>query len=111
MIPAVQRTGYFPADFAGQFEWYFEHAGEEVAFQFKSTLEATMQKLIQQPAMGRARRFRDPRLKNLRSFRVAAPFRKLLIFYRLQGDSLDFVRLIHGARDLSRRLTQPPGAD
>jgi plasmid stabilization system protein ParE len=35
-------------------------------------------------------------------------FENLLIFYRAEDEVLDAVRLMHGARNLPRRLTEPP---
>ena len=42
---------------------------------------------------------------------VRKPFDKHLIFYRVCGDTLDIVRIVHGRRDLPRRLLDPPGAE
>jgi hypothetical protein len=41
-------------------------------------------------------------------FRVEAPFHNLLIFYRHDGKVLSVERLMHGSRDLPRRLVEPP---
>ena len=38
---------------------------------------------------------------------LATPNR--LIFYRHYQQTLDALRVLHGARDLARRLPQPPG--
>ena len=35
-------------------------------------------------------------------------FDKLLIFYRVEAGTLNLIRLMHGARDLPRRLIEPP---
>ena len=50
-------------------------------------------------------------LQGLRSFRVEPPFKKLLIFYRIEGDWIEAWRLMHGARDLPRRLAELPAAE
>jgi toxin ParE1/3/4 len=47
----------------------------------------------------------------LHSFRVEPPFNVHLIFYRVVDDALFAERLMHGARDLPRRLLEPPGLD
>ncbi len=52
-----------------------------------------------------------PKLAGIRFFLVRKPFDKHLIFYRVCGDTLDIVRIVHGMRDLPRRLLDPPGAD
>src|SRR3989442_11326876 len=46
----------------------------------------------------------------LRSFAVEQPFQRFLIFYREDGAILQAVRLMDGARDLPRRLMEPPGS-
>jgi hypothetical protein len=61
-----------------------------------------------QPDLGRPRHFRHRDLPGLRSFPVEHPFENLLIFYRANDETLDAIRLMHGARDLPRRLREPP---
>ena len=51
------------------------------------------------PQLGHAERFR--KIADIRSFRISG-FDKYLILYRVNPDSVEFVRLIHGARDLPR---------
>jgi plasmid stabilization system protein ParE len=111
MSLAIQRAAYFVADFEIQFDWYVEKAGAELAWRFQAAVDESLRKISIQPDLGRIRRFRNPRLIGLRSFRVERPFRRLLIFYRISGDCLQAVRLMHTARDLPRRLTQPPGTE
>ena len=106
----VQRASYFTADFEKQFAWYVEQAGAELAWRFYHALEESLRKISSQPDLGRPRHFRDPKLQYLRSYQVERPFGKLLIFYPIEGNALQAIRLMHGARDLPRRLNQPPGS-
>jgi plasmid stabilization system protein ParE len=62
--------------------------------------------LQEQSGVGRLRRFRNPVLAGLRSWPVARPFGSYLIFYRDLPDCIELFRLIHGARNLPRRLTE-----
>jgi plasmid stabilization system protein ParE len=110
MSLAIQRASFFIADFEIQFAWYVEKAGADVAWRFQSALDDSLRKLSNRPDLGRIRHFPNPKLSGLRSYRVERPFKKLLIFYRVQGDCLQAVRLMHGARDLPRRLNEPPEA-
>ena len=55
--------------------------------------------------------YEHPKLAGIRFFLVRKPFGKHLIFYRVCGSTLDIVRIVHGARDLPRRLLDPPGAE
>lgn len=113
MSLAVQKAEFFKQDYAKLFTWYVDEAGPDVARRFQAALDQSLNKLALQPDLGRLRRFRNPRLHGLRSFLVERPFNKILIFYRVSGGLLHAVRLIHGARDLPRRLVEPPnsGAD
>lgn len=110
MSLAVERADFFNADYATQFEWYVQKAGDEVAWRFQTALNTTLQRLAECPELGRVRHFRDSRLRGLRLCQVDQPFHKLLIFYRLNGDRLEAVRLMHSARDLGRRLVEPPNS-
>jgi plasmid stabilization system protein ParE len=71
-------------------------------------VEATLERLAKRPDIGRVRKFRHAKLRDLRSFGVNAPFEIIRIFYRIEGDVLHVVRLMHGSRDLPRRLREAP---
>ncbi len=111
MSRPVERKPEFKADLGRQFSWYFTEANEEVAWRFVEAVDHTLRELSRQPFLGRLRRFRHPQLRDLRSFRVAPPFNRLLIFYRAYGGTVDALRLMHGSRDLPRRLLEPSGLD
>jgi toxin ParE1/3/4 len=103
----VEKSQLFESDVTSQFGRYVNEAGEQVAWRFLAAVELTLAKLGKQPDMGSLRRFRNPLLHGLRSFRVEPPFDKLLIFYRSTELALQAWRLMHGARDLPRRLVEP----
>jgi plasmid stabilization system protein ParE len=105
---AIEKSPLFHTDVTNQFGWYFGVAGEELAWRFFKSVDLTLIKLSSQPDLGRRRRFRNPLLQGLWSFPVTAPFNKFLIFYRVTNDTLEAWRLMHGARDLPRRLVEPP---
>lgn len=104
---AVKKSPLFHADVTRQFGWYFDQAGEELAWRFFATVDQTLLKLSGQPDLGRIRHFRNPALRGLRSFRVEPPFSRLLIFYRWSDVAVITERPMHGARDLPRRLAEP----
>jgi plasmid stabilization system protein ParE len=108
MSRAVQKARDFTADFENLFSWYVDNAGVEVAWRFQTALDKSLVKLSNRPHLGRPRHFRHPKLRGLRSFLVEPPFGNLLIFYHSDDSALDAVRLIHGARNLPRRLIEPP---
>jgi len=111
MSLAVQKAKFFKEDFAIQFAWYVDEAGPEVARRFQAALDRTLNKLASTPDLGRLRRFRNPRLQGLRSLPIERPFNRILVFYRAEGEVLHGVRLMHGARDLPRRLVEPPATE
>ena len=106
----LHRSDDFNRDFDLQYRWYLEQAGEAVAERYLQALLSTLRLLAAQPGLGRLRKFRHPALRGMRSFRLASPFEVHLIFYRHHGDELFAERLMHGARDLPRRLVEPPGS-
>src|SRR5262249_31006648 len=106
----LHRADEFNSDFDQQYRWYLKVAGEEVAEGFLHTVESTLKLLLLEPELGRRRKFRNPLLVGLRSFRIGSPFGKLLIFYRHNATELFAEHLMHGSRDLPRRLAEPPGA-
>ena len=109
MILALLRSDYFLGDFELQFRWYLAQAGDAVADRYVDAVEKTLQELTAQPGLGRRRAFRHDELQGLYSFRVRPPFDAHLIFYRYSNTGLSAERVMHGRRDLPRRLRQPPG--
>jgi plasmid stabilization system protein ParE len=79
-----------------------------VAWRFEARVEETLLAILRQPSLGRPRRFRNHQLQGLRSIPLGRPFNKLLLFYRIGADGIEAWRLMHGARDLPRRLAQSP---
>lgn len=110
MKRSLHRAEDFNTDFDQQYRWYLEQAGQDLAERFLDAVLVTLRSLAGQPDLGRQRKFHHPALRDLRSFRVKPPFHRLLIFYRVTNDTLEAWRLMHGARDLSRRLVQRPGS-
>jgi plasmid stabilization system protein ParE len=108
MSRAIQKARDFTADFESLFAWYVDKGGADVAWRFQTALDKSLTKLSIRPDLGRLRHFRHPTLRGLRSFPVESPFENILIFYRATDEALDAVRLMHGARNLPRRLGEAP---
>jgi toxin ParE1/3/4 len=100
----VVQADTFWADMLKQVDWYRERAGGEVAERFVNAVEATLEALEITPGLGRERFFGAPELAGIRSWRVERPYHRHLIFYRIADTTLTAERIIHGARDLPRRL-------
>ena len=107
----LHRSDYFWADLAKRVDWYRDHASPEIAERFVDVVRGTLQALARTPGLGRPRFIHWPELAGLRSWRVDRPFQRHLIFYRVGSEELLAERLIHGARDLPRRLLQSPYED
>jgi toxin ParE1/3/4 len=108
MSRAIQKARDFTADFENVFGWYVDKAGVELAWRFQRALDNSLAQLSIRPDLGRPRHFRHPKLRGLRTFPVEHPFDKILIFYRANDQTLDALRFMHGARNLPRRLIEPP---
>ena len=111
MSVVLHRSNYFNEDFDLQYRWYLREAGEELAERYFAAVLSTVRLLAQNPGIGRERKFRHEALKSLRSFRVQRPFHRHVIFYRATETELSVERVMHGSRDLPRRLQEPPGSE
>lgn len=111
MSLAPHCSDYFHADFDLQYRWYLREASEEVAERYFAAVLATVRELALHPGLGRERKFRDEALQGLRSFRVTRPFHRHLIFYRATETELFVERVMHGTRDVPRRLRETPGSE
>ena len=107
MTVGVRIAGRAEADLTHQYRWYLDNAGAEIAERFLATFDVTVAQLAKNPQLGRARRFRAPELAGIRSLPVGGAFGVLLIFYRTEPGALSIERVMHGARDLPRRLMDP----
>lgn len=61
--------------------------------------------LIQTPGIGKVVRFAPNRMGEVRQWRVKL-FADYLVFYRVDDDRIDILRVLHGARDLAEILLQ-----
>jgi len=104
MKPLV-RSDDFNADVRR--EWiYLEQFGEALADRFVDHVDQSLDLLARQPGLGHSGRYRHPRLGGLRAWAVAKPFGDWLIFYWERPRRVHLFRLMHGARDLPRRLVE-----
>lgn len=106
MSRQIRKPEQFVSDFSHQFQWYERKAGWDVAWQYLLAVDRTLEKLARFPDLGRLRHFPQPELRGIRSRTVEPPFHRHLIFYRFDETTVEAWRLIHGARDLPRRLLE-----
>lgn len=108
MSVRVSIAGRAEADLAHQYRWYLDNAGTGIAERFLISFDGTVARLVMNPQLGRPRRFRAPELAGIRSLPVRGSFGVHLVFYRVGERELSIERVMHGARDLPRRLLEAP---
>lgn len=105
------RAVEFRADLKEQAGWYVEQGGFELAERYTSAVTEPLSRLARHPFSGRPRRFRSPALQGLCSVMAIRPFDAHVVFYRIEGEIVLLVRVMHGTRDLPHRLRQSPVGD
>lgn len=108
MTLAVSVSRRAESDLSNQYRWYLKNGGVGIAERFLNSFDATLRRLARMPLLGRLRHFRSPELAGTRSMPLEGSFRSHLIFYRASEKTLSIERVMHGARDLERRLVEDP---
>ena len=90
-------------DINHQFEYLAVEAGLATARRFLREFQKTCNSLQTKPEIGSPRMFGDRRLAGLRVWPVRG-FRRQLIFYIPTDDTIEIVRVLHGARDIDTLL-------
>ena len=108
MSLVIAQSDDFWADLQRQVDWYRDFAATDVAERYADAVEATLNGLAKTPGIGRPRFINWAELSGIRSGRVQRPYNRHLIFYRFDDRTLFAERVLHGARDLPRRLLQSP---
>ena len=80
-----------------------QETGLETALRFYDAAAATFVKLARMPGMGERRESPDPRLAQLRVWRVEG-FPNHLIFYRPIDGGIEVVPVLHKSRDIDSVL-------
>ncbi|RRJ95853.1 type II toxin-antitoxin system RelE/ParE family toxin [Opitutaceae bacterium TAV4] len=111
MMRELLHSDGFAVDLYRTYVWYQREAGERIARRYLTAVSRTLESLRLHPGQGRLRCFQSPLLREIRSWRVDAPFGAHLIFYRYSDDTLWAERLLHGSRDLQARLLEAPETD
>lgn len=82
---------------------YLADSDYDKAREFFDAARQTFADLARRPGMGSPYPSPKERLKHLRKWRVKG-FKRFLIFYRLQADSIEIVRVLYGAQDIQTLL-------
>ena len=83
-------------------------AGIEKALQFLTEVQETFQLISSPPEIGWKYETDNPRLFNIRAFRVSPVFDHYLVFYRKINHTIELIRILHGSRDIHEMLKQVP---
>ena len=78
---------------------YIARDNPEAATRVVEAAYATFESLANTPGLGAPRRFRNPRLQGIRSWRVRG-FDSHLIFYRCITGGVQVLHVYHGAQDI-----------
>jgi plasmid stabilization system protein ParE len=105
---SARKSDEFISDVERQFEWYAINAGRDIAERYLVAIETACHLLAQHPRLGPCAGFSHPRLRDWRFILVFRPFQKHILFYETDGDDILLRRAMHGHRDLSQRLVEPP---
>ena len=84
---------------------YIANNDHEIADKFLDAVEQTIAVLIEMPEAGSAQSFANLKLAELRTFPVKG-FKKYLIFYLPNNDTIEIVRLLHSARDIGELFSE-----
>lgn len=106
--PVVPRE-FAARDAAEVVDFYRDEGGPELALRFIESLERAYEHLGRQPLSGSPRYAHELDLPGLRVWPVR-PFPHL-IFYLEREDRIDVWRVLHGRRDIPRRMQDPEPVD
>jgi toxin ParE1/3/4 len=84
---------------------YIAEGSLDASDRFLRAAEETFQFLGNMPAIGRLSGFTHAQLVDVRQYAIKG-FRSVLVFYRITDDSIDILRVLHGARDLEILLEE-----
>jgi toxin ParE1/3/4 len=97
ILPAADR------DLDDQAAYLASQANLETALRFYDAARSTFAPPASMPGIGEQWPSANPRLAGLRVWRIKG-FENHLIFYRPCDDGINFVRILHAARDLNNAL-------
>jgi toxin ParE1/3/4 len=82
---------------------YISNDNLDAGDRFLYAAEATFQQLAQFPTVGKLSGFTHPLLIQVRQYPIKG-FKNYLILYQIAPDSIDIIRILHGAQDLQNIL-------
>ena len=101
----VTRTAEAKEDIIELFR-YFEEQSESLGERFLECLYETYEMIAHMPELGELYHFREPAMQDAR-VRSVKKFSNYLIFYRIESDRIEILRVLHGARDYMHLFDAP----
>jgi toxin ParE1/3/4 len=84
---------------------YISYDNLDAGDRFIYAAEATFQLIAKTPGIGRLSGFTNPEVVQVRQYPVKG-FPNYLILYQLTEDTIDIIRVLHGARNLESTLSE-----
>lgn len=94
-------------DIDGHFNYIVED-NLDAAVHFYDAVYKTFDTLLLRPFIGKAKIYHKPELSGLRMWFVKG-FDHYLIFYRVNDETLEIVRILHSSRDIEKVLMDDTG--
>jgi toxin ParE1/3/4 len=86
--------------------WHFiSQDNPEAATRVIEAAYQTFKTLAANPTFGRLGRFRNPKLRHIRSWHIKG-FENYLVFYRSVSSGVQVIHVYHGARDIERLFSE-----
>ena len=93
LVPSVEADSDVDA-----IAYYLSDQSEELGFRFYDCVDATYRQIVENPKWKGVGPFQQPKAQNIRICPVHK-FPNHLIFYRIEADRVEILRVLHGARD------------
>lgn len=93
------------ADILAQADWYELQSDSKLAIRWERAVTSSVFRLVRMPRSGQICGFTAQGLQDVRRFPISG-FRSHLIFYRFRTNDIHILRVLHGARDLGRPLSE-----
>ena len=91
-------------DIVRQFRYYLLTVDSpQVALRFRDAVRRTIALLRERPHVGAHYRSEAEQLRNMRSWPVNG-FESIRIYYLLEDETVQVIRILHGSRDIERAL-------
>jgi toxin ParE1/3/4 len=105
MLKVVQHPAA-ARDLASIARYLTSEAGRAKAHNFLYEVQIAYRLLAQMPEIGAPRSYGNTALKSLRIWLVPN-FKKYVIFYVVDAETLTIIRILHGSRDIQTVLSHP----